>query len=391
MTGARSGDDRLAELTWLTVTIRLPRPLRVGSLVIDARQYCCVRVTLADGAVGESFVLTRGLDVAGTLRDVVAPLLHGVSVGIESGADAALRVRLRNSGWDGPISRAAAAVFLAVLDAQARALGVPAWQLIAPDHPAPAPPRTIAAIGYTPVGVDAAEAELTEASLAVAAGVAAVKLMGGFGPPELDLDRVRGVRAAVGDACGVALDVNGNWSRAQALTLFPQLADLGVAFVEEPWPIELGLAGDWPGGPGGPELAIGEVFASTVELEAIAGTGHVRYLRPDATLLGGPGRFLGLLPAVAAAGCELMPHFWPEVHRHLVLAFPGPSWLEATVPGTGGFGLETFVDGALTVGRQLAATPTAPGFGYTLDWDALRGRADGPVTTVTMTTASVER
>ncbi|TDE09866.1 mandelate racemase/muconate lactonizing enzyme family protein [Jiangella asiatica] len=378
-------DARLAELTWLTVTIGLPRPLRVGSLVIDARQYCCVRATLAGGAVGEAFVMTRGLDVAGTLSTVLAPQLSRLPTG--GGDDeAALRVLLRNSGWDGPISRAAAAVFLAALDARARGRGVPAWQLVGSPAGGP-PPRIVAAIGYTPVGVDPAEAELAEAAAAVEAGADAVKLMGGFGPPWVDLDRLRRVRAAVGDGCAVALDVNGNWSRDAAVELLPRLSDLGVDFVEEPWPFELGLAGPWANGTA-PALAVGEVVASTVELEALAATGQVRYLRPDVTVLGGPGRFLAVLPAVWAAGSELMPHFWPEVHRHLIRAYPGPSWVEATVAGSGGFALDSFVDGALDVGPELAATPTRPGFGYTLDWDRLRATADGPATTVTLTQAA---
>lgn len=378
----------LAELTWVTVTIRLPRPLRAGALVIGTRQYCCVRVVLGgdhDGAIGEAFVLTRGLDVEAALRDLIAPRLLGGPVGPDTEAE--LRVGLRNAGWDGPISRAAAAVFLAVLDARARAAELPVWRLLTS---APAdPPRVVTPIGYTPVGAgpgaetgtDTGEAELDEARRAIDAGAAVVKLMGGFDAPEVDLARLRRLRAAVGGRGAIALDVNGAWSRDEAIALFAQLAELEVAFVEDPWAIELGLAGSWPEPQDRPAIAIGEACASGVELESLAATGRVRHVRPDVTVLGGPERFLAPLPEIARSGAELMPHFWPEVHRHFVLAYPGPSWVEATLPGAGGFGIETFVHGGVHVGPGLTHPPSAPGFGYALDWDALRAHADAPPTT----------
>lgn len=380
---AGDGDDQLVELTWLTATIQLPSPLRAGALVIDARQYCCVRAVLANGSVGESFVLTRGLDVGGAVRDLIAPRLLGESLGLDGAAEDRLRVGLRNAGWDGAISRAAAAVSLAALDARARARDVPAWKLLTPV--ASDLPRIVAAIGYTPVDGNPRETELTEAAAAADAGVSVVKLMGGFEAPDVDVERLRRVRDVVGGACGIALDVNGNWSRPQTLETWPRLADLGVAFVEEPWPIELGLHGDWPDrSSSSPAMAFGEVCSSVVELEAIAATGHVQHIRPDVSVLGGARRFLDLLPKLSNRGRELMPHFWPEVHRHLLMAYPGPAWVEATMPGVGGFGLERFVDGAAYAGEDLTHVPSQPGFGYALDWPVLRSLADAPAVTASV-------
>lgn len=473
MTATRDAPGVLDAVSWVTVTVPLPGPLQAGTLVIESRQYCCVRVTLAGGATGEAFTLTRGLDVGAALGDLIVPRLLGKPVvpDLTAGADggdlgpaARLRVALRNAGWDGPISRAASLVFLAALDAHARSRGEPVWRLLtaaagppaaatrgrtpAPWQPqnavpggppgegplpaashlsrtacsrhpqgaylqsahaqavhpqddrpqgdrpqgdpmqgvggqAAAVPRTIAAIGYTPVGEEAGAAEVAEAHQAAAAGADCVKLMGGFAPPEVDLERLGRVRAAVGETCAVALDVNGAWPVAAAVAVLPRLADLGVAFVEEPWAYELGLGAlTRLGGEPRPALAFGEVSASVVELEALAATGAVRHVRADATLIGGAEPLLRLLPAVAANGCELMPHFWPEVHRHLTAAYPGPAWVEGTLPDTGVFGLDRFVDGVASVGAGLAHPPSTPGFGYTLDWAELT-RLAGPPTTRT--------
>ena len=58
---------------------------------------------------------------------------------------------LRNIGWDGAISRAAAAVSLAVLDARARAARVPVSRLLG--APATPEPRAVVVIGYRPAHV----------------------------------------------------------------------------------------------------------------------------------------------------------------------------------------------------------------------------------------------
>jgi L-alanine-DL-glutamate epimerase-like enolase superfamily enzyme len=423
--------EPLAELAWCSVAVPLATPVRAGALVIGSREYCFVRARLAGGALGEAFVLTRGLDVAGAVRDLVAPRLladpphpagrdtgGGDTDGSDTdgsdtdgsdtdgsdtdgsdtdgsdtdgsdtdgsdsnGAGAAdpLRVSLRNIGWDGPISRAAAAVTLAVLDARARAGGLPVSRLLgAPAVPAP---RAVVAIGYPPLHpgpAQVAAAEVEEALRATARGVTCVKLMAAGGPPEAELARIRRLREVVGPGCEVALDVNGGWPLRTALDMLPRLLEAGAAFIEEPWPYELGLAGfaalgDLPR----PELAFGEVSSSVIELEALAGTGAVRYLRADATLLGGPAPFARVLPAAAANGCVLLPHLWPDVHRHLVAAYPGPALVECVLGATGGFGLDRFVEGTAEVRDGVVVGPDRPGFGYRLDWAAIRELAGAP-------------
>jgi L-alanine-DL-glutamate epimerase-like enolase superfamily enzyme len=67
------------------------------------------------------------------------------------------------------------------------------------------------------------------------------------GRDRLDIDRVRAVREVAGDL-PLQVDVNEAWSRDEALDFLPQLAELGVAYCEQPLP-----AGD----PAGPEVKKG--------------------------------------------------------------------------------------------------------------------------------------
>jgi L-alanine-DL-glutamate epimerase-like enolase superfamily enzyme len=360
----------LVELEWATAALPLRRPLQAGALVITSREYCCVRATLASGAVGETFVMTRGLDVA----DAVGRLFAARAVGSTAGALDGLRSGVRNVGWDGAISRAASAIRLAALDAAAREQGIPAWQALG----AAAAPSARAAVvvGYATPGQDPGDADVRGAQDAVEAGATLVKLMGGAGTPEDDLRRLARVRQAVGAKAELALDVNGAWPQRDALVALPRLAEAGVALVEEPWAYEHGLAG-FDGLPAErPELAFGEISASIIELEALAATGCVEHLRPDATLVGGAEAWRRLAPVLAKTGIAVFPHFWPEIHRHLIALVPRASYLECTLPGGDEFGLEGLVSPGIVLDDGRVVAPDTPGFGFALDWERVRHHAD---------------
>jgi L-alanine-DL-glutamate epimerase-like enolase superfamily enzyme len=359
----------LTELEWATAVVPLRRPLQAGALVITSREYCCVRATLASGVAGESFVLTRGLEVGGALERLFAvPATSGAPLD-------GLRSAVRNIGWDGAISRAASALRLAALDAEAREQRAPVWRLLGATEPPAA--RAAVAIGYATPGEPGGDADVRGAARAVDAGATCVKLMGGQGSPADDLARLAAIRHAVGDRVALALDVNGAWPRDVAYDALPRLAAAGVALVEEPWPYEHGLGGfdDLPDDR--PELAFGEISASVVELEALAGTGCVEHIRADATLTGGAESWRALAPALAATGVALFPHYWPEVHRHLIALAPRTSFLEYTLPGGGEFGLEQLVAPAAELEDGRIVASTGPGFGFALDWERVGHHAGG--------------
>src|SRR5688500_393529 len=71
----------------------------------------------------------------------------------------------------------------------------------------------------------------------VACGFRTVKMNGGadFGTRmEEDVRRVRAVRAAIGANIGLAVDANQTWDAAQALDFARRIAELDIAWFEEP-------------------------------------------------------------------------------------------------------------------------------------------------------------
>lgn len=358
----------LTSARFATVNIELRRPVQSGRLVIASRQYCCLSVQRTDETTGEAYVMTRGLPVASALAELVLP----TALGSSQPSREHILVAMRNLGWSGAISRAVALLELARLDATSRAAALPAWRF-AGHESAPAP-SVVVAIGYTAAGQEPGASDLADADAGAALGARMVKLMGGVTSVEDDLARVRRVVAAVGGAVGVALDVNGAWSAAQAERALPMLRDAGASLAEDPYPYELGEHPHLPEAP--LPLALGEVLASPLEVAALLQTSLVTHARLDVTMLGGPALFGAACRAARTAGKVLMPHYWPEYHRHLTPpGGGGADLIECTLPGSAWFGHDQFISGLPQLENgALAATP-ASGFGLQIDRDAVAHHA----------------
>jgi L-alanine-DL-glutamate epimerase-like enolase superfamily enzyme len=358
------GPSVVVSVRFATVEVALRRPIQSGRLVIPSRQYCCLRVQRADGTVGDAYVLTRGLSVASVLAEFVLPTVLGSS----GPGDERLLVALRNAGWSGAISRAVALVELARHDAAARATGTPVWRVTG--HEREPSPAVVVAIGYTEVGADPGTADIAEAEAASALGARMVKLMGGIGSVEDDLARVRRVVAAVGGAVEVGLDVNGAWLPAEAELALPRLRGAGACLAEDPYPYELGNHPHFDEAP--LALALGEVLASPLEVSGLLRIPHLTHARLDVTLVGGPALFTSACREARTAGVAVMPHYWPEYHRHLLPpGGAGSDLIECTLPGSAWFGHDQFASGLPQLADGTLAGSTAGGFGLDLDWDAI--------------------
>jgi L-alanine-DL-glutamate epimerase-like enolase superfamily enzyme len=160
---------------------------------------------------------------------------------------------IRNLGRPGIVQMAIASVDAALWDLKARLLGLPLAKLLGMARDEVVLYGSGGFTSYT-------EAELVEQLGGWAAqGFERVKMKVGREPAK-DLDRVRGVRRAVGPGPQIFVDANGAYSRKQALALAAGYADLGVRWFEEPVSSD-----DLPGlrlirnrAPAGMDIAAGE-------------------------------------------------------------------------------------------------------------------------------------
>src|SRR5581483_5904612 len=60
-----------------TVVLPLPRPLRLGAMTIEAREYALVRIATESGLTGKAYCLTRSVPVAEMVERLFAPHVVG--------------------------------------------------------------------------------------------------------------------------------------------------------------------------------------------------------------------------------------------------------------------------------------------------------------------------
>ena len=206
-----------------------------------------VCLDLADGTTGlgeapQVWAVTGDSVASATacVEQVLAPVLVGAdSDDWDALAAGVARACARNFG-------AKAAVETALLDAVARAAGMPLAYLFADVAGVPRPVSRGVGLGGGAAGVfevatdvtisaGSPEALRSAAQARVAEGFTRLKLKVGT-DAATDVARVRAVREAAGPDIGVRLDANQGWSREDAVAVIRALAEaeLGVEIVEQP-------------------------------------------------------------------------------------------------------------------------------------------------------------
>src|SRR3954453_11010896 len=126
----------------------------------------------------------------------------------------------RVKAWDGP-QGAKMALDGALHDWIGRRVGQPTWRLLGTARIPPPPSYTI--------GIDTVEGTADRTRRATGYEVLKIKVGGAS-----DLERLRAVRAQTG--ARLRIDGNEGWDLDTARELMPELLDLGVEFVEQPFP-----------------------------------------------------------------------------------------------------------------------------------------------------------
>ena len=268
-----------------------------------------VHATAETWELAAPFTISRGTKsrvdvVVATLRDgrfegrgegVPYPR-YGESVAAVLGAIEAFRETCRVGARDTlcdalPPGAARNALDCALWDLEARRRGMPVWELAG----RPAPGAVVTA--YT-IGLDT-PAEMARAARRNAArSLLKIKL---GDRAELDVERLRGVRAAAPDA-RLIVDANEGWSMAELEAVAPAAAELGVELLEQPLPAgadDALAAFDSPVPLGADESLHGEV-----DLADLAAKYRVLNVKLDKT--GGLTQALRLVADARTRGFEIM-------------------------------------------------------------------------------------
>ncbi len=222
---------------------------------------------------------------------------------------------------------ALAAIDIALWDIRAKMSGQPLWKLLGADG---SPVRTYAS-GALMRELDL-DAILRSCGRLVEAGHKQVKMqlaLPGAHRPEVEIDRIRKIREALGRDIELMCDINQRWSVQQAIDMGRSLAEFDLAWLEDPTPAD-DFAGQARAISELPmPVATGEYIWWPERFPAVAGRRRSG-LRDDRSVPRGRHH------AVAedreargdAHGLPVVSHLAPEIQVHLIAAIPNGRTVE---------------------------------------------------------------
>jgi o-succinylbenzoate synthase len=263
-------------------------------------------------------------------------------------------------------------VSLALADAEARGGSRSLAEQLAREASLPAPAATVP-VNAT-IGDGDSEATVDAAARAVASGFDCLKVKVGARGLDDDVERLRAVRRAVGDAVALRADANGAWDRPTAREAVARLAPLDLAYLEQPLPADdlegaaalrsLQRAGA-QAADGDPPVPIAlDESLSTRGIDAVldAAAADAVVLKPMA--LGGPDRAVAAAVRARAAGVE--PVVTTTVDA--VVARTAAVHVAAAIPDVAACGLATgslletdLAADPCRIGEGAASVPSGPG------------------------------
>ena len=230
-------------------------------------------------------------------------------------------------GLPAPLSRSArpqimaaiAGIDIALWDIRGKAAGLPVYRLLGAEK---RPIYTYATGGYYQLGApDKVYAD--ELASFVSAGFRAVKLKTGGGTVAEEARRVRMVREAIGKDISLMLDMNAPYDIDECIAFARAVEPLDIFWLEEPlhWYLQpadfLRLAQATP-----IPLAHGERELTRFTVRDFIANGSIRYVQFDSTRYAGFTEALRVAQLAEQHGVMIAPHTVPELHAHLVAAFP---------------------------------------------------------------------
>ena len=328
--GRRSEMAKITKLEARAVTVPLTSPTSLSSRLVTERHYGLVTVETDAGArgIGFCYVGNRG----GRLFTVaVNELLAATVLGRDPAEVEALWAEMYQEallqGRAGTVMRAISAIDTALWDVNARAAGLPLYRYLGAARPGRVP--AYASGGYYLEGKTPAMLA-DECAGFVRDGFSAVKIkVGKHADPGREAERVAAVRDAVGPDVLVMLDANNAWPDvATALPFIRRYEAHDPYFIEEPFSPDDIESHARLTGETAMLVATGEIEAGRWRFHELLEKRAAHILQTDACVCGGISEFRRIAAMAAGYGVPLMPHWFHDLHAHLVAAIPNGRFVE---------------------------------------------------------------
>lgn len=300
-------DLRIVDIKAYPTSFPVPPENRVALGIGTAikRDAVVVKVTTAGGLVG------WGESHHGRAHTAVAKLIESTLTQLVKGMDAADVVgvwkkiydkQLASHGMGAGTCLAMSGIDCALWDIRGQAAGMPLYKLMGGSRKAVPAYAGGVSLGYQPPGE-----LLNELQKSIAAGYKAVKLRVGD-TPKRDLERIRAVRKACGDDLVILTDANTGYSVSDTRKVLPEMDELDVGWLEEPFPAHDYRSYQLARSFGRTPLAAGENHYTRFEFNRLIEDGAITILQPDLSKTGGITEALRIAAMASAYKLPIHPH-----------------------------------------------------------------------------------
>ncbi|RUZ74041.1 mandelate racemase/muconate lactonizing enzyme family protein [Mesorhizobium sp. M7A.F.Ca.US.006.01.1.1] len=363
------------------VSIPLDVQTGIARRQITERHYGLVEVTGSDGITGIGFCYV-GHRAGGLFTQAVSDLLAHRILGEDAYRVEGLWEEMYQEallhGRSGTVLRAISAINNAMWDRNARAAGLPLYRFIGASATDRVP--AYASGGYYLPGKTPADLA-EECAGHVASGFTAVKIKVGGGKDLAEEEaRVRAVRERIGSDVLLMLDANNAWSDfPTALQFIRAFEPYRPYWIEEPFSPDdidnharLAAATSIP-------VATGEIETGRWRFKELIARDAVAILQTDACVCGGISEFRRIAATAASHGLTLAPHWFHDLHVHLVASIPNAKWVEF-FPDSQVLNFRELVDVQLQTENGDVLLPQTPGLGFGFVEKAVEAYAVAPWT-----------
>ena len=367
----------ITRIETVPVRARLGADFKGSHYHMTHRSTIVTRVYTADGIVGEAYAGDEDatlFDIEAIVHNEIAPCLVGLdAMAVERCWAAAYPVtfdifRDRRLGLV-----ALAGVDAAIWDAIGKALRAPLWKLWG-GYRRRVPLIAIGGYYGEPLGSIEEEVQSYEEL-----GLAGLKFKVGGRSPAEDAERVARARAAAPDGFVLAIDANQGYSVGGAIELARRVADLGVAWFEEPVGWDNDARGMRDVRMRGPlPVCAGQSEHSPSACRELMELGAIDICNFDASWSGGPTAWRRMAAVATTYGVAVGHHEEPQVATHLVASQAHGTYAECFHPARDPFWWDLIANRPPLEGGELTLSD-APGLGWQLDTDYIerhRARRD---------------